>query len=217
MSIFNVNFSQIWQTFTPPVLRKPIQLAWGETLLKPVQYMRDLIFVDYADGSVYNDYSPLSSYTPSDRVIYTDRGVYENHNSSVGFAPTDTAYWNKINDNYIGIRERVRYNSQKKLFEYSLNRWFQCTGIYIENTPIQASFFTMGQTGTYSSTMSNGASNQFYMGNSYSANSTSSYTIWVPLTAYTGMSTVLTERENIVRSFADNYNLAGMFYSVSGY
>ena len=46
---------------------------------------------------------------------------------------TDTAFWLKVSDNYIGIRERTLWNSQKIIFESSLNRWFQTTGIFIIN------------------------------------------------------------------------------------
>jgi hypothetical protein len=220
MSIYSVNFSQLWATLTPPVLKKPMQLVWGTVLMKPIQYIRDLVFDDYADGSPYSIYSNASVYTTDDRVVFIDRGVYESISGSTGILPNDVNYWNKVNDNYIGVRERIKYNSQKVLFEYGLNRWFQCSGIYIDNTPYTSTGFLMGQTGEFSSTLSNISTsiNISYLNNTgYSGYTSSSYTIFVPNVVYTGLSSTQIESENIVRSFADKYNLAGIQYSVSGY
>ena len=75
----------------------------------------------------------------------------------------------------------------------------------------------LGETGSYSSSLSNGASNQYYLGITYTGTTTSCYTIFVPNIVYTGLSSTLIESENIIRSYADNYNLAGMLYSVSGF
>lgn len=221
MSIFDINFSSFWETLTPPVLRQPVQLSWGTSLMKPMQYIRDLVFDDYADGSSYPVYSNASAYTSNDRVIFIDRGVYESVSGSTGVLPTVSASWYKVNDNYIGVRERIKYNSQKKLFEYALNRWFQCSGIYIDNTPYMPTGFLLGETGEFSSTLSNDSapsSNPSYLANFGTTGYTSScYTIFVPNAVYTGLSSTLIESENIVRSFADEYNLAGMIYTVSGY
>ncbi len=220
MSIYNVDFSGLWNTLTPPILRKPVQQNWGTSLMKPVQYLRDLVLDDYADGSGYNIYSNASTYTTDDRVVYIDRGVYESISGSTGVSPNDVNYWNKINDNYIGVRERVKYNSQKILFEYSLNKWFQCTGIYIDNTRFSTGGFVMGNTGAYSSTLSNISTslNTTYLNNSgWSGYTDSCYTIYVPNVVFTGLSSTTIESENIIRSFADDYNLAGILYSVSGY
>jgi hypothetical protein len=220
MSIFNVNFSQLWYDLTPPVLQKGVQLAWGETLLKPLQYLRDLTFEDYANGSSYPSYSGLSAYTTGDRIIFTDRGVYESISGSTsGITPTDTNSWLLINDNYIGVRERVKYNSQKMLYEYGLNRWFQCSGIYIDNNSLIGSGFLMGNTGPYSSALSNTSvpTSATYLQNTYSGATSNCYTIYVPTPVFNNLAPTNIERENIIRSFADTVNLAGMTYNVVAY
>jgi hypothetical protein len=219
MNIFSVTFDNVWKQLTPPALRQPLQLAWGKVLVKPVQYLRDLVLDDYANGSPYAKYDNTSSYTVDNRVIYIDRAVYQCYSATTpGINPFNSGHWTKINDCFIGARERVLYNSQKKLFEYTLNKWFQCSGIYIETLAATTPVFLMGNTGPNSSVMTNsGAYATNYMLNSYNGNVQSDYMIWVPLSAYTPLGSTNTERENTIRSFADRYNLAGMIYSVSGY
>ncbi len=191
-------------------------LAWGKVLSKPLQYLRDLIFEDYANGSNYLLYDNSTVYVIGDRIFYLDRGVYECILATLGNLPTDTTYWRKINDNYIGVRERILYNAQKMTFEWGLNRWFICSGIYITNNSLALSGFLMGETGEYSSTLVNIA-NPSYLINDFVLGGIYSYTIYVPTAVFNSLGTTNTERENIIRSFADNYNLAGMLYNVVPY
>lgn len=219
MSLYQIDFSNIWSQLTPPVLRKTVQNEWGNVLTAPVQYMRDLVFDDYVNGSPYAAYSGVSAYTAGDRVVYSDRGVYESISGSTGTNPLITSAWTKVNDNYIGVNERVKYNAQKMTFEYGLNRNFQCTGIYIANSATTTAGMLLGNTGAYSSYLSNSSVpiSSSYLTNGFSGINTICYTIWVPNTVFTGLSTTYSERVNIVRNFADLYNIAGMQYSVSGY
>lgn len=219
MSIFNVNFSQLWNDITPPVLQKPIQQTWGTSLLQPLQYLRDLVFNDYANGSPYPVYDAASAYTTNDRVVYSGRAVYESVSGSTGVDPNNIQSWNKINDNYIGARERSHYNAQKILFEYGLNRNFQCSGIYINNQPILNAGMLIGNTGPYSTPISNSSYpySSAYLNNHFSGITNTCYTIFVPGIVYSGLAATNTERENIVRNYADNYNIAGMIYAVVPY
>lgn len=220
MAIYNVDFNDVWLKLTPRKLRRDKILAYGDVLEKPLQYLRNLIFDDYKLGSVYDDYSALSAYTAGDRVIYTNRGVYEAKESVSGVTPTTATGWTKVIDNYIGLDERVLYNSRKILFEHALNRNFQCTGIIISNSATTASGFIVGETPAYSSTISKSSvpSAAAYIGQSFGGINNISYTIYVPTLVFTGLSSSNdTERVNIVRDFANKYNLAGRVYSVSGY
>lgn len=218
MSVYVISFISIWESLTPPLLRKDIIYAWGSVLVAPLQYLYEIIFNEYTDGSNAFDYVGATAYVVGDKVIYTDRGVYECIVNSTGNAPTDTTYWKKIADNYIGIRERIKYTSQKMTFEYSLNRWFQTTGIYITNTSTTTSSFLMGQTGEYSSVMpASSAYQQNFLTEGYVVPSAYNYTIYVPVAKFNSLATNDTDRENIIRAFADRYNLAGMIYNVQKY
>lgn len=210
-----MTFTTFWESLTPPLLRKAIFFAWGSVIVKPLQYFYELIFNEYADGSNALDYLGATAYVVGDRVVYTDRGVYECILASTGNLPTVATYWRKVSDNYIGARERIKYSSQKLLFEYALNRWFQTSGIYILNLTGVAASFVMGATGAYSSVMPANSSNQKdYLTAGYTVPSAFNYTIYVPTATFDALASNDTDRENIIRAFADRYNLAGLKYNV---
>lgn len=219
--IYIIQFSLLWEKLMPPILRKSLHLAWGSVVVAPLQRLRDLIFNDYANGSHYDAYDNSTAYVIGDIVYYTDRAVYQCIENSTGNLPTDTNYWFKLLDNRIGVRERIKYNSQKVLFEYALNRWFDVPSadpqIYIQNNTIYGTAFLLGQTGAYSSTMPRSSVHQlYYLGNSYDYRS-DAFTIFVPVAVFNALASNNTDRENIIRNFADNYVLAGMIYSVVTY
>lgn len=232
MSIFNINYSTLWKQLLPPILRQPIQEAWGTSLTEPLQINNDL-FNEYINGSTgYTAYNNSTTYSVGTRVYYTDDAIYENLSGSTGVLPTNTNYWIQVNPNFIGAIERSNMNARKMTFEYALNRQFRTTGfapkvtipinqntfaasantIYIKTTPIPAASFMMGETGTYSSTMSNESKNATsWMGNTYTGTTTSCFTIYVPNYIYTATT------EPIIRNYVDQINMGGMLYTVTGY
>jgi len=216
--IYIISFSLVWEQLTPPALRALVFLNWGTVLTKPIQQLYEIIFGIYANGSTDLDYDNTTAYIATDRVVYTDRGVYECILATTGNAPTDTTYWKKVSDNYIGIRERVNYSSSKIILEYGLNRWFQCSGIYIGNNVTTTASFVMGATGQYSSAMWNtGEASSNYMTNNYYSPTSYNYTIYVPVAIYNALASNNTDRTNIVHTFADKYTLAGILYNVTTY
>lgn len=217
MSIYTVTYGFFWETVYPPVLRKAVHLAWGKVIMKPLQWLHNAIFISYANGATDADYSNVTAYVKGDRVVYTDRGQYEARQATTGNLPSDSTYWYKVNDNYIGARERSKYSSRKILFEYALNKWFQTTGIFIDNTSIGAQTFLMGGSGGTSSAMYNVSSNsQQFLTNSFTSN-LSAFTIFVPLAKFNSLAGNDIDRENIIRNIADIYVLAGMSYTVTPY
>jgi hypothetical protein len=223
MSIYTLSVNYISEKLVPPSLRGAKHLAWLKTILKPVQTLWKYIFIDYKNGSPYANYDVSLSYNTTDRVIYSNKKVYECiKNASVGINCDDSEYWLKINDNFIGASERVKYNSQKIVFEYALNKWFDVQSydpqIYIQNNVIAGSAFVMGSTGSYSSPMAlSGVYSTTYMGLAYSFIPLYDYTIYVPTLVFNAQGSTLANRENAIRNFADIYNLIGMKYNVITY
>lgn len=126
MSIYDINFSSRFNRLLPIKKRKPKFLALGTSLTYPLQWARDLMFNGYANGDVISpDYNGGTSYSKGDRVRYLN-AIYEVFNTppSSGYVPTDTNYWIKIQDDWRGARERLKYNGQHLVLEYILNRWF---------------------------------------------------------------------------------------------
>lgn len=176
MGIFNINFNGLMQNLIPPILRQPVQIAWLNALTQPLQY-NNILFNDYLSGSTYQLFNSGTTYHTNDRVVYIDRGVYENISGSTGIVPINNNYWNQININYIGAQERSKYAAIKLNYEYALNRWFETSGftstspalsaitpslftasantIYIKTNITNSNGFLMGQTGPYSSNMTN--------------------------------------------------------------
>lgn len=216
--IYIISFNLFWEQLTPPILRQVLQLAWGKVLLKPLQYLHDLIFTDYASGGTAVEWDVLDPYVVGDRVYYIDRAVYECIANTTGDLPTDIDFWIKVLDNYIGIRERIMYNSQKIVFEYGINRWFMCAGIYVDNAAVGYAGFVMGGSGEYSSTMYNSSVySDAFLFNNYTALSVNHFTINVPVAVYTALAGNNTDRDNIIKSFADKYVMAGITYNIVSY
>jgi hypothetical protein len=219
--IYVIDFSLLWEKLYPPILRQSLHLAWGAVVVKPLQRLRSLALEDYANGSIATRYDNSTAYSVGDEVYYTNRAVYKCIGASTGNLPTDTTYWTRILDNRIGVRERIKYDSRKVLFEYALNRWFDVPSadpqIYITNNDIYGTAFLLGESGETSSTMAwNSNFQNFYLGNSYSYES-DAFTIYVPLLVFNALDTNNTNRENIIRGFADNYVLSGITYNVLTY
>jgi hypothetical protein len=218
--IYIIQFSLLWEKLFPPHLRKTLHLVWGAVLVAPLQSLRDLIFNDYANGSYASKYDNATAYVVGDKV-YLNRVLYKCIDATTGNAPTNTTYWEVLLDNRIGVRERIKYNSRKVLFEYALNRWFEIglsyPQIYITNNNIYGTAFLLGATGEYSSSMANSSYyQQYYLGNTYDYNSYA-FTIYVPIAVFNALASNNTDRENIIRGFANRYVISGMNYNVITY
>lgn len=219
--IYIIQFSIFWEKMLPPIFRKAIQIAWGAVVLKPLQSLRDLVFENFANGSYYSAWDYGTPYVVGDRVYYTDLAVYECVEASLHNLPTSTLYWKKILDSKIGVRERIKYNSQKILFEYHLNKSFDIPNadpqIYIDNNNVYNNVFLLGETGEYSSTLAEYSTNQYtYLGLSQSYDFYN-FTIFVPLAFFNTLGVSDNVREMVIRNYADRFVLAGMNYNVLTY
>ena len=77
MSIYTFSTNYISEKLLPPSLRGGKMLAWLKVILTPIQNLWVRIFTDYKDGSLYADYDAGTVYVRTDRVIYTNKSVYE--------------------------------------------------------------------------------------------------------------------------------------------
>jgi hypothetical protein len=219
MGIFDIPFSDVWRLLTPPILRQERTIAWGNVLTAPLQYLRDLTMDDYTNGSPYLNYSNVSAYTAGDRVIFTDGRVFENLTGSTGVAPnTGTTTWSLINENYVGARERVTYNAGRLVFTNALNKHFQSTQIYLSQNDLKPQGIIMGLTGPYSTPLGKSNTNIFtpesVLIRYYSGTSEYAYTINVPSGVTATLASTEAEAKNIIRSYADQFNIAGIQYDI---
>lgn len=205
----------------PPDNRTEKHIAWMEVLMSAYKWLVDLYQDDYiAGGNAYDPYDAGTTYVIGDRVIY-EFAIYESlQDSNTGNAVSDTAYWLKVQNDYVGVDERRYYNSSKLILEYALNKRFGGTfaqppstsDIYITKNAIQVASFVSFATEESTSASFRTYSNQYsyndtYFGLEYA------FTINFPaavLAAVTG-------GEEGVRQFVDRYNIYGTAYEIDTY
>jgi hypothetical protein len=229
-NIYDYDTSVVGEQLTPPILRQTKFLAWIKVIVRPIQNFWSLVFEDYRLGSNYLAYNGSTTYNLGDRVIYLDKCIYEATSVTVlgvaqsfsGVLPTNTVFWTKVNEIFIGSDERVKYSAQKLLFEFALNKFFMVAAlpadqIYITNNFINSGdVFVMDTDSELSSVMpldSNFQEDYLDYTATY-ATGIYDYTIFVPTADYTALGS---NAEAIIRTFADKYNIAGMQYDVVTY
>jgi len=218
MSIYEYDNEIVSEQLMPPRLRRPAQLSWLYVITSALQNLWALIFEDYRVGSSYADYDNSTAYSLQDRVRWTDKAIYECISpTTAGTLPNDATYWIKVNEVFIGTDERIKYSAQKLLFEFALNKFFITTGIYIQNNFLNTGdVFVMDTDSLESSVM---PLDSFYQEDymDYTATYATGvydYTIFVPVAFYTSLGT---NADLIIKTFAEKYNLAGMLYDIQTY
>lgn len=154
MGIFDINFKQQAPELLPPDKRDTPRITLMQSLLGAVQWCRNLIVGSYKDGSQAPDYAP-GTYSAFDQVIYNKKVYYSLYDNNT-VLPTDTDWWLKIQDNFLGVAERVKFNGQNIVLEYALNQRFDGTfrpppsvtpsDIYMTILPLVVSGFNVGET-----------------------------------------------------------------------
>lgn len=221
-TIYDINFNTLAVQVIPPDKRYSRMVAWVRMLLSPLQYLRDLWFGSYRSGSTAGAWA-AGTYAKYAQVKY-NKAVYEslvNNNTSV---PTTVANWKVVQNNFIGLSERILYSGQKLVLEYALNKWFGTTfrqppsqsDIYITNNPIGVAFFRSANVEDISSSVSNSGSSEYVI-NNYSFNVQFNFTIHVPVAVYNALDTTGLNNEKIFKSFAGQYIPAGLTYQIITY
>ena len=229
-----INTDTFAVNFLPPKKRLPIYKAWVKTLLNPLQVLYNTMFGTFKDGNAAADWNILTAYVVGDQVKYVDKSIYQCWVASTGNIPTDTAYWFKIQDKFVGIEPRIKYNAQHLLFEWALNEWFSTTfvntpgasDIYIDAGAADLGAFYVGYTATESSYVvyDDAEATAFIQAEDLLAAGLN-FTINVPILVANALTTetpdvapaISANRENIIRQLADLYNYAGITYNVITY
>lgn len=249
MSIYDVDIANQTVLLLPPTKRKALTLQWLGIFGNKLQYLHDLVFGDYLTGNKDGQWQASTTYTYLKRVRYRDNAIYEvNNTAGVNsiipppqdiYSDTNTSgNWIKVQDNFIGLQERVKYNSQKLVFEFALNKWFngtfrQSTGwdisgnpmpisdIFISAQPVDDHSFVFGVDETDSSAIYSTDTDQLIkavIGNTYLVNSYA-FSINIPTALYDATipsdpSGKTVNKDNKVRAFADNYALGSKTYNI---
>jgi hypothetical protein len=158
MGLFDINFNLKVIELLPPDKRFAINVRWLQSLISPVQYLRDKILGDYKTGSPYPQWV-AGTYAKYAKVVYKQI-VYESLISGNTDAPPSNN-WAIYLPSFLGVDQRVLFNGVKLTLEYALNLRFLGTfrqppntsDIYITNIGSSVVGFLVGQTEAYTSTV----------------------------------------------------------------
>lgn len=219
--MYSFSTSYISEKLVPPILRQVRVLAYLRVLLISVQTKWG-DFLEYINGSFYINWNVLTAYTVGDRIKY-GTATYEALQNSTGEIPFEnTAYWLLINKDFVGCDVRVKFNSDKIVFEYVLNKYLNTTPttiptIYTTRNQVDSNGFYMGVDGDgLFGELGTDENQNDFLGTTYSLGQYA-MTIYVPLALYTSLATTAADREAIVRNIADKYVMAGIVYEVVTY
>lgn len=224
-SLYDLNFDQFVIDILPVDKRGQNTVGLIQDLLTATQEDHDNLFDSYRNGSSAGAYSALVTYNLNDQVIFRN-SVYQSTINNNKTNPTNKANWTMVQQNFIGILERITYNSQVIILTYALNKWFGTTfrqppwppysDIYIANAPLVVKGFMVGLTEVVSAEISTVGSSAS-IGGLTPFGKEFGFGIYMPLEVYNALDPVPANRETIVRSFANLYVLAGVTYQIITY
>lgn len=158
MPNFDLDINPVLVEQLPPDKRYPSNISLIQALSKPLQWAHDLLFKSYYEGPTCPDYSP-GIWNKYQQVIYQKK-VYESLIDNNMDLPT-VETWQLVQDNFIGVKERILYNGGKLVLEYALNKEYDTvfrqppavSDIYIDNLPASIVGFLVGETEPFCSSV----------------------------------------------------------------
>ena len=222
-TIYDINFSTFAAQLLPPDKRFTRTVAWVKILLSPLQYLRDLWFGTYRTGSTAPQWVNTSPYNKYAQVKY-NKIIYESLVANNSDVPTTVATWKVVQQNFIGLSERIYYSGQKLVLEYAMNKWFGTvfrqppnqSDIYIGSNATAVAVFRSANTEDFSSVVFSDVSSEYVI-NDYTFAVAFNFTIYCPVAVYNALDPTLINNEKIFRAFVDKYVPAGVTYNIVTY
>lgn len=232
MAITDINFFTFWANNLPVRRRTARRIARGFVYMRPLQWLRDRFFNQYInDTDNYDIWSNSLQYASGDVVMYTeDRAYYEvlpGVTPPIGTLPTDTNYWIKLQDNFVGLKWRQQSTAEKLKLQWYLNLYFQTnynnppasqSDIYITTNNSTQNFFLVSADDNLSDKVvfANGEATGFVTTLNPNLNITA-YTINMPDPVFSGLAATPAQCEAVVRAQVDPRNLSGVLYDIATY
>lgn len=233
MSIYDLEFDQFEVDILPPDKRGNNNIAILNALFAPIQQDHDALFDSYRLGTGAGAYSSLNTYNLGDQVIFR-KSVYQSVIDENNTDPTNTDNWVLIQENFIGILERIAYTGQVLVLTFALNKWFgtnfrqppDLSEIFLTNGDLEVTGFVVGLT-----EYEDPAADPLVPVSSWVGADTSSapiggqipfskqvgFAVHMPVEVYESLDPDPNNRDSIVRSFIDLYALAGIKYEIITY
>lgn len=227
MSIFDVNFSKLAVEILPTHKRTDITEV-TDSIVEPLNDL-NIIFKWFREGNTAGQYNPATTYTFGSVLKYS-RKVYLKNEVTTGYTagiiPTNTTYFVRISESFIGIAERLMYRPDKLVLEYALNRIFETTfrqpplvsDIYIQNVNTSDTNFGVGELDNFTSTIgeTDVLSLYFISENDFVAGETD-FIVYVPLAVFNALASTDVERTAILTDVIEKYRLTGYTFKIQTY
>lgn len=218
MAIYDLDTIELAYRNVPPDKRHPKIMAFVISLLSGVQVNIDAYQL-YREGDDYLPWDSGAAYSIGDIVTYQGVQYISLQNANTNNRPAASpTFWLVTNPNAIGADERIRYQPNKLIFEYALNKHFGSTfrqppatsDIYITNSAYFNPSFIVGGIESNSSAVYANRS-QGVVINDYFVQLPYSFEINIPAAIYTDLGGT----DSTVRNFADRYVVAGKQYIIT--
>jgi hypothetical protein len=124
MSIYDLTYSKLGKQLLPVDKRNPLLTAFVTNLLVPMQWLRDLWFGTYRTGAI-GAYDTGTTYAKYAQVVYNKVLYSSLQAGNTSNTPSaNSTWWTPIQNNFIGLSERIMYNGQTLVLTWALNKWF---------------------------------------------------------------------------------------------
>jgi hypothetical protein len=120
---FDCDFDLQAYRLSPVNKRQDVWLNYLYCIAEPIQSAHENFFTSYLEGDASAVWDIGTNYSRYDRVNYQNR-IYQCVSDIIAELPTNTTYWVQVVGDFRGMNERIKYNSQKLMLEWILNRWF---------------------------------------------------------------------------------------------
>jgi hypothetical protein len=222
-NLYDITFNNRAIDIASPDKRGPNHIALLQALLSVLQWCRDLIFGSYKVGATAPAWvsAPYSQYS----MVTYKNAVYYSLISSNTSTPGTDGNWLLIQNNFIGVDERILYNGTKLILEYALNRWFKTvfrqpggsnSDIYLTTNSTPVGIFVAGLTSRNSSSVYTHTSSEFVI-NGFSFAASYGLTVNIPIAVYNALAATNTDRDKVVRNFVNKYVTTGVSYNIITY
>jgi len=234
MNKYLISFYDFWANLLPPNKRLAKFIAFGKSIMSQIQWNHTNLFVKYYKGDTVAYWYSTVVYTKGTYIKGLDKAIYYCiKTASAGTTVYDTNYWLLINSSFIGSETRLKFTSQKSVFEYALNTWFDQTFInppkqptlnsasnnviYITTNSIDINIFLVGSSVVDTSNISaTGFDSSYYVGLAPSSYINNDFTIYYASSIVPSYLTSI-QFEQQIKAFADKINLAGLRYNITSY
>ncbi len=198
-----------------------------------------ILFTFYMGGSLDTGYwSGAITYSKGD-LVRDLTGVYESlSDGNIGNAITDSTYWLKVLNSFIGASERVKFDGKYLKLTWALNREFNTTfrqppypapydfgtgsgtfsDIYITNAVPTYVPFVVGLAAAESSHVGLTPFTFFVpIEPTYTSASAYAFVIHIPTAVYTALGATTAIRKSIVDKFVGRYAVVGTYWTIVTY